>query len=142
MKALPASLAKLALSLLLADLFLGHAWSADWPQFLGPNRNGRSAETGLIDSWPGQGPPVVWEKEVGPGFAGPAVAGGKLILFHRIGNEEVVEALDAVTGKDLWKQAIRPPTATISALTKVRGQHPRSPATRSIRWELKVCCRP
>ena len=46
---------------------------------------------------------MVWEKSVGAGFAGPAVVGDKLILFHRVGNEEVVEALEAATGKPLWR---------------------------------------
>lgn len=105
MKTLPASLihsAVLATCIMAAP---GSAPAADWPQFLGPERNGRSNETGLLSTWPNQGPPVVWEKSVGAGFAGPAIADGKLILFHRIGDQEVVEALDAATGKELWKQS-------------------------------------
>jgi outer membrane protein assembly factor BamB len=82
----------------------GQAVAADWPQFLGPQRDGHSSETGLLGTWPNQGPPVVWEKSIGAGFAGPAVADGKLILFHRLGNEEVVEAFNAATGKEIWKQ--------------------------------------
>ena len=79
--------------------------AGDWPQFLGPDRNGKSAETGLADSWPKPGPPVVWERAIGSGWAGPAVAKGKLILFHRQGNEEIVEALNAASGKEIWKHA-------------------------------------
>jgi outer membrane protein assembly factor BamB len=48
---------------------------------------------------------VVWRKTVGSGFAGPAVAGNRLILFHRVGNEEVVESLDAATGMPQWRYA-------------------------------------
>ncbi|CAN5420862.1 PQQ-like beta-propeller repeat protein [soil metagenome] len=79
--------------------------AGDWPQFLGPQRNGRSSETGLAGAWNKEGPPVIWEKAVGAGFAGPAVAQGKLILFHRVANEEVIEALEAGTGKEIWKCA-------------------------------------
>jgi len=79
------------------------ALGADWPQFQGPNRDGTSAETGLLHSFPGGGPKVLWSKEAGTGWSGPAVAGGKAILFHRVGNEEVVECVDAATGKEIWK---------------------------------------
>jgi outer membrane protein assembly factor BamB len=91
--------------LLLCYFSLPVLLAGDWPQFLGPQRNGRSDETGLIASWNNEGPPVVWEKEVGAGFAGPAVAQGKLILFHRVANEEVIEALEAGTGNAIWKCA-------------------------------------
>ncbi len=79
--------------------------AADWPQFLGPHRDGVSAETGLARAWPAQGPPVLWEKKVGAGWSGPVVAGGRLIVFHRIDEEEVVECLDATTGKEQWRSA-------------------------------------
>src|SRR5262245_15433194 len=61
----------------------------DWPQFLGPNRNGVSSEAGMDTSWPKDGPRVVWECEVGAGWSGPVVAAGRLILFHRHGDEEI-----------------------------------------------------
>ena len=51
----------------------------------------------------------MWRKPVGEGFAGPAIAGGRLILFHRIGAEEIVESLDAKTGDPQWRFAY--PTA-------------------------------
>ena len=75
----------------------------DWPQFLGPARNGAITETNLAPSWPKEGPPALWHREVGPGFSGPVVSGGKLILFHRMDDKETVECLDAGTGKELWK---------------------------------------
>jgi outer membrane protein assembly factor BamB len=80
-------------------------WTAagDWPQFLGPGRDGVAAETGLASAWPKKGPPVVWEKKVGAGFSGPVAAGGNLIVFHRLGNNEVVECLDAATGAGRWQ---------------------------------------
>src|SRR5215213_2465638 len=85
--------------LLLALPFL---LAADWPQHLGPDRDGHSAETGLLRAWPKGGPGVVWKREVGSGWAGPAVAGDRLILFHRVGDDEVVECLDPATGKPHW----------------------------------------
>src|SRR4029453_13049303 len=70
----------------------------DWPQFLGPDRNGVYRGPALAESWPSGGPRVVWQKPVGEGFSGPVVAQGRLILFHRIANQEIVESLDARTG--------------------------------------------
>jgi outer membrane protein assembly factor BamB len=84
---------------------LSPATATDWPQFLGPTRNGASPETGLIASWPKTGPPVLWDREVGAGFSGPVIAGERLILFHRDDDNEVVEFLDAATGKGRWKFA-------------------------------------
>jgi outer membrane protein assembly factor BamB len=77
--------------------------AVDWPQFLGPERNGIYRGPPLAETWGPSGPRVVWRKSVGQGFAGPAVAGTRLILFHRVGNEEVVESLDAATGAPQWR---------------------------------------
>src|SRR5207302_1396839 len=79
------------------------ALGADWPQLHGPERNGISAESGLLQSWPKEGPPLVWKKEVGAGFSGPVIAGERLILFHRVGDQENVACLDAASGKEKWK---------------------------------------
>jgi outer membrane protein assembly factor BamB len=105
-----------------AVFICGSALAADWPQFLGPTRNGVSTETGLAKSWPDKGPPVVWEREVGEGYSAPVVSGGTLILCHRVGDEEIVEALDAASGKPRWKVAY--PTKYSDALGK--GDGPRS----------------
>ena len=77
----------------------------DWPQYLGPSRNGIYEGPALADTWGANGPKVVWRKQVGQGFAGPAVVGNRVILFHRVGNEEVVESLDAATGNSMWRYA-------------------------------------
>ncbi|HJZ55543.1 MAG TPA: PQQ-binding-like beta-propeller repeat protein [Gemmataceae bacterium] len=76
--------------------------AADWPQFLGPNRDGHSAETKLNWDWTGGGPPVAWKLDIGTGWAGPVVAGERLILFHRVGAEEIVACLDPMNGKEKW----------------------------------------
>jgi outer membrane protein assembly factor BamB len=77
--------------------------AADWPQFLGPNRNGIAAETRVLTRWPAAGPTLLWQRQVGQGYSGPAVAGNRLILFHRLDDREVVECLRADTGDLLWK---------------------------------------
>jgi outer membrane protein assembly factor BamB len=71
----------------------------DWPQHLGPGRNG--VYTG---AWSAKSTfAKVWERPVGEGFSAPVVVGTRLILFHREGNQEVVESLDAGTGKTQWR---------------------------------------
>ena len=79
--------------------------AADWPQFLGPDRNGISPETNLSGAWPAEGPPVRWQTNVGQGFSGPVVAEGKLILFHRLGGQETIDCLEAKTGRASWRFA-------------------------------------
>ncbi|MBI1901281.1 MAG: PQQ-like beta-propeller repeat protein [Planctomycetia bacterium] len=79
--------------------------AGDWPQILGPHRNGVAEDEKLAAAWPAGGPKVVWQRQVGTGFAGPAVVKGKLYLFHRVGKEETFECLDAASGKPLWKVA-------------------------------------
>lgn len=81
------------------------SFAADWPQFLGPDRNGVSSETGLRLSWSEAGPPKLWDRDVGEGFSGPVIAGDRLILFHRADNKEIVECLRPDTGKPVWKFA-------------------------------------
>ncbi len=91
-------------SVVSAAILLGAvvSFAADWPQFLGKTRDGVYADNDVSANWPVAGPPVVWKREVGAGFAGPAVAEGKLILFHRVADNERVECLDAKTGKVIW----------------------------------------
>lgn len=80
------------------------AAAADWPQFLGPQRDGRApADTPLVREVPDGGYKVLWKHTCGAGFAGPVVAEGRVILFHRMSGQNVVEALEAETGKPFWK---------------------------------------
>ncbi len=74
---------------------------ADWPQFLGPTRNGVSVEK--LAPWPAEGPEILWQHKAGSGWSGPVVAGGKVLFFHRVADKETLECLDAATGKPLWK---------------------------------------
>jgi len=75
----------------------------DWPQFFGPERNGVYRGPALLDKWPASGPRVVWQKQVGQGFSGPVVTEGRVILFHRVSDREVVESFDARTGAPQWQ---------------------------------------
>jgi outer membrane protein assembly factor BamB len=93
----------LILLLLVTIAALSQGTSSDWPQLLGPTRNGVYRGPALLETWPAGGPRVVWRKQVGEGFSGPVVAQGHLILFHRANNREIVEALDPNTGMPQWK---------------------------------------
>lgn len=82
----------------------------DWPEFLGSRGTGISGETGLLKEWPAEGPPVIWKKQIGEGYAAPSVRGNRLVIFHRpqtatggSGAKEVVECFSADTGKFEWK---------------------------------------
>ena len=77
----------------------------DWPQFLGPRGNNTSRETGLLDKFPKDGPPLVWQRDIGTGYSAPSVRGELLVLHHRVKDEEVVEAMHPATGKPAWRYA-------------------------------------
>ena len=84
-------------------LLCASALAEDWPHFLGPQHNATSAETKLLHEWPAAGPKVLWEFPKGDGYACPAIVGERLVLFHRVEDREVVQCLDAASGKALWK---------------------------------------
>jgi outer membrane protein assembly factor BamB len=86
------------------DDAVGHdaAEGADWPGFLGPQRNGKSAERGLPATWPVTGPPVVWQQRVGTGYSAPAISGGRLFHFARVADSARLTCFNAETGAELW----------------------------------------
>ena len=92
-------------SLAFALLLPFTALAADWPEFMGPTRDQVSTETGLLETFPPGGPKLVFEKQVGTGYSAPSVRGGVMVIHHRLGNEEIVEACDAQTGAAIWKHA-------------------------------------
>ena len=77
----------------------------DWPEFLGPNGDGTSNETGLLKEFPESGPAIVWSKEIGSGYSAPSIVGGTIVIFHRVGGEEIIESLAAETGDSMWKHS-------------------------------------
>lgn len=110
----------------LAAVFLSCTLFADdWPQWRGPQRNGISRETGLLQEWPKDGPKLAWQlKDIGSGYAAPAVAGGRIFVLGNEGLEdEFVQALAVADGKRLWR----------TRLGKVGNpnQQPKFPAARS-----------
>jgi outer membrane protein assembly factor BamB len=94
---LPALLLALTLALTLS------ATGADWPTFLGPARDGSSAEKGIVRPWPAAGLKKVWECELGVGFAAPVTSAGRLFHADRFDDNIRLTARDAATGKFLWK---------------------------------------
>ena len=94
-----------AVALLIGLAVAAPVVATDWPQVLGPQRNGTYSGPPLAEAWGASGPKVVWRKQVGQAFAGPAVVQNRVLLFHRIGNEEVLESLDAKTGAPVWRYA-------------------------------------
>src|SRR5260221_1051329 len=59
----------------------------DWPQWLGPKRDGVWRETGIVDKFPACGPRVLWRQPCGPGYSSPHVADGKLYLSQFVPDE-------------------------------------------------------
>ena len=96
----------------------------DWFQWRGPNRDGISAETGLLQDWPKSGPPQVWKiTGVGNGYSSFSTSGGRLYtLGARSGNEYVI-AIDRATGRKLWE------TLNGRRYENDRGDGPRSTPT-------------
>lgn len=77
---------------------------ADWPQFRGPNRDAKVADAAVPKTWP-KALKEEWKVPVGIGHASPVVAGGKIYIFARQGEEEVLMSLNAATGKELWRSS-------------------------------------
>ncbi|MEX2026622.1 MAG: PQQ-binding-like beta-propeller repeat protein, partial [Pirellulaceae bacterium] len=78
-----------------------YASAADWPQYRGPTRNDVSAETGLLQAWPAEGPPLLWTyADAGIGYSGPAIVGDRLYTIGGRGDTEHLIALDPASVKD------------------------------------------
>ena len=100
-------LAVFSIALALAPSLSGVA--DDWPQWRGPDRTDVSRETGLLKEWPAGGPKRVWlYQNAGNGYSGPAIAGGKLFTMGTRDGAEVLLALNADTGGELWTARIGP----------------------------------
>lgn len=87
---------------------LGVCSAADWPQLLGPARNGISAETGLIDSFSDEGPDVVWRTPLGVGMSSIAIANGLAITMYQDAENQYVVALEEGTGERRWATRVGP----------------------------------
>lgn len=79
------------------------AAKTDWPQWRGPNRDGISAETGLLKEWPEGGPKLLWRsKGLGGGYSSVVVAGGKIFTMGRVRDGGSLVAVNAMDGAPLW----------------------------------------
>ena len=81
----------------------GPAAAGDWPQLLGPARDGRYEGDPIRSDWAGTPPTVSWSQEIGAGFAGPVAVDGKVFVFHRMGKEAVLDALRIGDGSRIWR---------------------------------------
>ena len=94
------------------------AVAEDWPNWMGPHRNNTWRADGILQRFPDSGPKIVWRSPVSGGYAGPAVAGGKLFLTDYVTGDDVqipnlnrqqftgierVLCLDVANGRQLWK---------------------------------------
>jgi outer membrane protein assembly factor BamB len=97
---------KLLLTLSLAVMIVLPLGAADWPNWLGPLKNGSSPETGLLTTWPKSGPKVLWKVPGGVGYSTVAIAQGRAITQVQHDGGEYVLALDAAKGTKLWETKI------------------------------------
>ncbi len=74
----------------------------DWPRFLGPRDNGVSRETKILKTFHKSGPTLVWEMNVGEGYATPTVLGDRLVFSHRLKDGGQIVGLHPETGKEIW----------------------------------------
>jgi outer membrane protein assembly factor BamB len=91
-----------------------------WPQFLGPDRNGTSRESGLLSAWPDAGPPEVWRVAGGVGMSGLAVSGERLTTMVQKEGRQWILCLDARTGETRWE------TDVAAAYKNAMGDGPRA----------------
>ena len=82
-----------------ADVAAGRAW----PQWGGPARNFVAADVKIAESWPAGGPPTLWRRPIGDGFSAIVTDGTTLYTVYRDGADDVAIALEAGSGKELWK---------------------------------------
>lgn len=76
--------------------------SGFWPDFRGPNRDGRYTETPIRTNWPSDGLPRLWKQPVGGGYASFVVADGRAFTIEQRRNQEVVAAYAVGTGREIW----------------------------------------
>jgi outer membrane protein assembly factor BamB len=88
--------------------------AANWPQWRGPNRDGSTGSLPAPSTWPAE-LTLKWKADVGLGYATPIVVDNRVYVHSRRGDNEVVAALDADTGKEIWTSAYPAPYKVIMA---------------------------
>ncbi len=101
-----------------ALMFAGCVLAQDWPQWRGPNRDGKVNDFTAPSKWPSI---LVqkWKTTVGSGDATPALVGDKLYVFVRQGGDEVTLCLNAADGKEIWRDKY-----AAQEVTGAAGRHP------------------
>lgn len=107
-----------ALAACIVLVLAGGIFAQDWPQWRGPNRDGKVAGFAAPQTWPQQ-MTQKWKVATGAGCATPALVGDRLYVFARQGEEEVTLCLDAASGKEIWKDGY-----TAQAVSGAAGRHP------------------
>jgi len=93
----------------IVTIMTGSSLAADWPQWRGQNRDGKSTDTGLLKEWPNDGPPLAWKiDKLGGGYTAPSIADGRIFGMSNRGEDEVVWALSEADGKELWVTRLGP----------------------------------
>ena len=100
------------------------AVAQDWPQWRGPNRDGVVAVFDGPSTWPERLTPH-WTVDVGLGYATPIIVDGRIYMYTRQDDDEVMLALDAATGEILWRSAHPAPFEMMPA-TRRHGKGPKS----------------
>ncbi len=116
-------------ALLLATTTLA---AADWPQWQGPNRDGKSDESGLLQSWSKDGPPLAWKINLGGyGYSSPSIVGDRLYITgaedKETGAKEFALCLSTKDGKRIWKTPL--PVGKQNYRDTSRGNGPRGSVT-------------
>jgi outer membrane protein assembly factor BamB len=99
---------------------------ADWPQWRGPARDG-ALSAPLARAWPASLRPA-WKAAAGIGHSSPVVAGGRVYLFARLGEEETLQAFDLASGRRLWQQGY-PAPYRVNMAASAHGKGPKATPT-------------
>lgn len=100
-----------------------HVNADDWPQWRGPNRDAKSAETGLLTTWQNEGPEELWRISIGDGFSGISIAKDRVYTMFGTAQGEVVLCVGAENGGDIWRFPYS------GRFTESRGNGPRATPT-------------
>jgi len=110
--------------LAVTGLLLTSINAQDWPQWRGPNRDGNVTAAPVPSAWP-KTLKEEWKVTVGVGHSSPVVANGKIYVFARQAEEEVLLSLDAATGKEIWRSS-EPIAYEMHEAARGHGKGPKS----------------
>lgn len=110
--------------LLCSSILSVTAAAQEWPQWRGPNRDATVSDGSIPQTWP-KTLKEEWKVPIGVGHSSPVVASGKIYVFARQGEEEVLLCLDAITGKELWKSS-QPISYVMNPAATGHGKGPKS----------------